>query len=332
MQQVTVAGAGILGLWQALTLARVGFRVHVLEASSAPFTGAASRWAGAMLAPDCEAELAEPIVRELGHIGLRLWRETYPGVVDRGTLVVAPARDLSELARFERATQGHRRLVANEIATLEPALDGRYQSALYFAGEAHVATPAALAFLLKAAQAAGVHFALNERWDGRAIAGQIVIDARGFGARSDIKNLRGVRGERVVLRTRDLQLTRPVRLLHPRHPLYVVPWGDGLYMIGATMIESDDAGPMTARSALELLGLAYALHPGFGEAEIVDMGAGVRPAFPSNTPQILAETNNTVIRVNGAYRHGFLLAPVLAHMVRDYLTTGTRDPRMLTVS
>lgn len=64
------------------------------------------------------------------------------------------------------------------------------------------------------------------------------------------------------------------------------------------------------------------------EAEIVDMGAGVRPAFPSNTPHIFAENNN-VIRVNGAYRHGFLLAPVLACMVRDYLTTGARDPRML---
>ena len=70
-------------------------------------------------------------------------------------------------------------------------------------------------------------------------------------------------------------------------PLYVVPWGDGRYMVGATVIESDDAGPVTVRSALELLGSAYALHPAFAEAEIVEMGAGVRPAFADNVPKIV---------------------------------------------
>ena len=51
---ITVLGAGILGIWQTLTLARRGHRVRLLEASEAPFTSAASRYAGAMLAPYCE--------------------------------------------------------------------------------------------------------------------------------------------------------------------------------------------------------------------------------------------------------------------------------------
>jgi hypothetical protein len=34
---------------------------------------------------------------------------------------------------------------------------------------------------------------------------------------------------------------------------------------------------------------------------------------------------------DGAYGHGFLLAPVLENMVRDYLTAGAHDPRMFTV-
>ena len=108
-----------------------------------------------------------------------------------------------------------------------------------------------------------------------------------MGARGELADLRGVRGERLVLRTREIGLQRPVRLLHPRHPIYVVPWGDGLFMLGATVIESDDAGPVTVRSALELLGSAYALHPAFAEAEIVEMGAGVRPAFADNVPKIV---------------------------------------------
>jgi len=97
-------------------------------------------------------------------------------------------------------------------------------------------------------------------------------------------------------------------------------------MIGATVIESDDDGPATVRSALELLGSAYALHPAFGEAQILDLGAGVRPAFADNVPKIVVR--GRTIHVNGLYRHGFLLAPVLAELVADYLATGAVDDRV----
>ena len=97
-------------------------------------------------------------------------------------------------------------------------------------------------------------------------------------------------------------------------------------MVGATVIESDDDGPITVRSALELLGMAYALHPAFGEAEIVDAGAGVRPAFADNVPKIIVR--GRTIHVNGLYRHGFLLAPALAELVADYLENGAIDERV----
>ena len=92
------------------------------------------------------------------------------------------------------------------------------------------------------------------------------IDCRGLAAARQLPDLRGVRGEMLLVQSRELRLQRPVRLLHPRMPVYVVPRGEGIYMIGATMIESDDAGAVTVRSALELLSAAYALHPAFGEA------------------------------------------------------------------
>jgi len=101
-----------------------------------------------------------------------------------------------------------------------------------------------------------------------------------------------------------------VRLLHPRHPIYIVPRGKGRFMVGATMIESDDAGPVTARSLMELLNAAYALHPAFGEARLTETGAGIRPAFPDNLPRV-TEAGHT-LHVNGLYRHGFLLAPAMA--------------------
>ena len=57
-------------------------------------------------------------------------------------------------------------------------------------------------------------------------------------------------------------------------------------MIGATMIESAEKGAVSVRSAIELLNAAYALHPAFGEAEILEMSADVRPAYPDNEPRI----------------------------------------------
>ena len=85
----------------------------------------------------------------------------------------------------------------------------------------------------------------------------------------------------LLLRCPDVALARPVRLLHPRFPVYVVPRGEGLFMVGATMIESDERTRVTARSLVELLNAAYVLHPAFAEAEIVEIGA--MPGRPSRT-------------------------------------------------
>src|SRR5260370_38573812 len=104
-------------------------------------------------------------------------------------------------------------------------------------------------------------------------------------------------------------MTRPVRLIQPRWPLYVIPRGGNRFMLGATSIEAEDNG-VSVRSALELLGAAYAVHPAFAEARIVEFGSGLRPAFPDNRPRIAIDKQK--IAVNGLYRHGFLLAPALA--------------------
>ena len=83
-----------------------------------------------------------------------------------------------------------------------------------------------------------------------------------------------------------------------------------IFMVGATMIESAERGAVTARSAIELLSAAYALHPAFGEAEIVETRADVRPAFPDNLQRIVQRGATTYL--NGFYRHGFLLSPAFA--------------------
>jgi len=221
-------------------------------------------------------------------------------------------------------TKGGERLDAASLAAIEPSLAPRFGSALYYAGEAHLNPSAALLFLLDAAQKAGVaiHLGVADVPQGP----DLIVDCRGLAAKDALPTLRGVRGERIVVRAPEIEITRPVRLLHPRFPLYLVPWGDGIFMVGATAIEREDSGPVTLRSALELLSAAYVLDPAFGEAEIMALGAGVRPAFPDNRPRIIPAKG--YIYVNGLYRHGFLLAPVMAELVADYLETGATDPEV----
>lgn len=328
---VTVVGAGILGLWQAFELARRGHRVTVREAMPEAASGGASRFAGAMLAPYCEAEAAEPVVKELGVAGLALWREAFDHVTERGSLVVAAPRDLSELRRFARMTEAHTPVGEAEIAALEPDLAGRFARGLHFPTEAHVSPRRAIAALIGRLSDLGATLIFGEAvpepvWRA-APAGAVVIDCRGLAARAELKDLRGVRGEMLVLRSPEVRLTRPVRLLHPRFPLYVVPWEADTFMVGATVIEREEAGPVTVRSALDLLGTAYALHPGFSEAEIVEMSTGIRPAFPDNVPKVVVRGRRLL--VNGAYRHGYLMAPALARIAADFIEHGKGHPGIL---
>lgn len=302
--QARVIGAGVAGLCVATELVARGCEVTVFDPSPQPGPHACSWWAGGMLAPFCEGETAEEPVVRLGQSAVDWWARQGVSVERRGTLVLTLRRDRRELDRFARRVAEHETLDSAGLAALEPDLGGRFDRALHVAGEAHLDPRAALRHLRVRLQQAGVAFVAEP---GHAKG--LTFDCRGLAARANLKDLRGVKGEMAVLRSADIRLTRPVRLLHPRYPLYVVPRADGLFMLGATQIESDDVR-RTVRSTLELLSAAYALHPAFGEAELVEVGVDARPAFPDNLPRLVRR--GETIYVNGLFRHGFLLAPELA--------------------
>jgi glycine oxidase len=308
-QKIRILGAGVAGLTTAYEFARAGQTVEIVERAQGPGLGC-SHLAGGMLAPWCEEEGAEPLVLEWGREGIEYWTNVVPAAEVKGTLVVAPARDRADLIRFSRLTNGFEWLDAKGIGDREPDLAGRFDQALFFAGEAHLDPRRAIALLAaRLRESENVRFRFGTAAEALTEPADWIIDCRGFAARSALPDLRGVKGEMLVLKTREISLERPVRLLHPRYPVYVVPRGDGRFMVGATVIENEDTR-VTARSMLELLSAAYALHPAFGEAEIIETGADLRPAFPDNLPRI--RRDGRVIRVNGLYRHGFLLAPALA--------------------
>lgn len=314
--QARVIGAGVAGLCVATELVARGCEVTVFDPSPMPGPHACSWWAGGMLAPFCEGETAEEPVVRLGQSAADWWARQGVSVERRGTLVLTLRRDRRELDRFARRVAEHETLDSAGLAALEPDLEGRFDRALHVAGEAHLDPRAALRHLRARLEHAGVAFVAEP---GHAKG--LTFDCRGLAARDNLKDLRGVKGEMAVLRSADIRLTRPVRLLHPRYPLYVVPRADGLFMLGATQIESDDVR-RTVRSTLELLSAAYALHPAFGEAELVEVGVDARPAFPDNLPRLVRR--GETIYVNGLFRHGFLLAPELAREAVEAACDGSK--------
>ena len=220
---VRIAGAGVAGLCVATEIAARGGRVSIVDLHARPGPHSCSWWAGGMLAPDCEGESAEEPVVRLGRESADWWNER-TGVVQRnGTLVLALSRDAGELRHFARRTQHHEDVDAQGIEGLEPDLGSRFRRGLFFPGEAHLAPRAALAALVDRLGEQGIvidapgedgAFPAARRGPGKAVD----IDCRGLAARDSLPDLRGVKGEMLMLRCPDLTLSRPIRLLHPRFP------------------------------------------------------------------------------------------------------------------
>jgi glycine oxidase len=322
---ISIFGAGIAGTWQALLFAKAGCKVAIYERDTAAMRRGTSHWAGGMLAPLCERETAEPVISRLGLRSLDLWRDALPQTPFNGSLLVAHPRDRADFERYARLTLGHQRIGAGEIAALEPALAGRFHDALFFPQEGHVDPRRILPALHDRLRAGGVAIEFESKVGQRDVEG-MVIDCRGIAARDACPDLRGVKGEVVIVETAEITLSRPVRLIHPRWPIYIVPRAGNRFLLGATSIEAEDER-VSVRSALELLTAAYAVHPAFGEARIVEIGAGLRPAFPDNRPRILVE--GARITVNGLYRHGFLLAPALAEATVAHCLGGLTDDEVV---
>jgi glycine oxidase len=330
---VAVLGAGLMGRLISWQLAGKGLRVALYERTNREQVLGAAAWvAAAMLAPLAEAALSPKHIVESGWRSLQRWPAILADLPEpvffqsTGTLVVWHSADRAESTLFAnriRANAPTAYLNDNfhyldhqeAINAVEPALTGRFTQAFLLDHEGQLDNRQLLQALQLGLEQRGV----KQYW-GTPIEGfhqanwpnaKVWIDCRGLGAKSALPTLRGVRGEVARVFAPDVQLLRPVRLLHPRYPLYIAPRPHGHYVIGATEIESEDLSAVTVRSALELLGAAFAVHPAFGEARILELNSQCRPTFPDHCPAVIWDGAHTV-QVNGLYRHGFLLAPEVA--------------------
>lgn len=311
--------------------------------------------AAAMLSPLAELAVSDEVVFALGQRSMQLWPRWTADLAAKGrpvyfrqdgTLVVAHAPDRASMAHFTRLL--HHKLPAAQraqvheldaaaLAKKEPALAGRFSGGLFLEGEGQLANDQLMAALAHEIDRLGgmwqegcaVHQVENNRivCDGDSQAVDAAVDARGLGSQGDVRALRGVRGEVLRVECRGVNLQRPVRLMHPRYQLYVAPRPNDEFVVGATELESEDSGPVTVRSVLELASALHSLHPAFGEARVLHLSAALRPAFDDHRPRIFEQ--NGVWHLNGLYRHGYLCAPALVdELVHKLMRTQSDMPHI----
>jgi glycine oxidase len=348
-----IAGAGLVGRLLAWRLLRAGHRVTLFDRDAREARQSAARVAAAMIAPYSEVVAGEREVFEWGLESLARWPQLLAELkadsgIDvyfqrRGSVVVAHAPDRGNLQHFQQLLNHYvpqhldavHRLDRNGLSELEPELAGRFDGGLYLEDEGTLDNRELLVALEVAIEKRGgqwhapVAVELVESGalvlqDGERIACDLAVDARGFGAKVQMNDLRGVRGEVLWVRAPEVNLSRPIRLMHPRYQLYIAPKRDHVYVIGATQIESESLAPITVRSGLELQSALYSIHTGFAEAEVLDAFASCRPAFADNLPRI--DAANGLLRINGLYRHGYLLSPVVVDVALAAINGSDRHP------
>ncbi len=361
--RVGIVGAGIAGRLFAIECLKNNWQVSLFDQDETHGANSCSFVAAGMLAPFTELESSEKIICELGLASLSAW----PDLLQRlpqpvslthcGTVVVAHALDNGELTRFQRILA--HRLTGNIHAVLDetilqsttreqlekfvPGISPSLQKGFWLPQEAHLNSieffRASTDYLQAHCQAWYAATFIEEitphqiKFAKTEHSFDLVVDCRGLAAKTTWPTLHGIRGELIWLETQAVKLTCPVRILHPRYPIYIVPRGDNRFVVGATMIESDDQSPISAQSMLELLSAAYTIHPGFAEARIINTLTHCRPTFPDHLPKINYQSG--LLKINGLYRHGCLIGPAVIQDAIRLVIAGKqamRFPSLLTFS
>ncbi len=343
---ITVIGAGIVGLSIAYELALRGATVRILDPRG---PGQGATWASAgILAPHIEAHSA-PLVR-LGVASL----DEYDAFIDRitvdsdqlieyqrsGSLQVAlddeESRRLSAAAaRLTAEAVDHQLLDAASARRLEPAL-GDIVSALYVPTHGYVGVRSLVSALVEALTERGVTVAEEQVQDlqGETTRADVVIVAAGSWSQDLPVEGRGIPVRPIRGQILHLRLSRPpaARVIWGER-CYLVPWEDGSILVGAT---SEDVGfdeRATTAGVRTLLDRGIELVPELNAAFFDEVRVGLRPATPDELPLIGASsTMRGVFYATGHYRTGVLLAPLTALAVADLVLEGRERAELADVS
>ncbi len=342
--KIAIVGAGVMGRLIALSCLKKNYEVTVFDKDDLITPASAAFVSAGMLCPLGEIIHAPQPVVDMGWQSLDLW----PAILDtvstydpehesvffqqEGSLALALPQDRScftqliqDLTLKVQTPDAFKQLNKDEVTQLEPGLS-QFDNGVLLKSEGQLCNRT---FLKATARILEKNTLINadttvapEHFNHLKQTYDWVFDCRGNGAieqpiNDEQKTLRGIRGEVLRVQCNDVKLSRPLRILHPRNSIYIVPKPNSEFVVGATEVESHSQAPVTVKSTLELLSTLYCVHPAFAEASLLEAKVGIRTAFVDNIPKASPTAN--LITVNGCYRHGWLVGPALAQQAIKFM-------------
>jgi glycine oxidase len=349
---VVIVGGGIIGGTIAFELARRNLRVAVLDRQE--LMQEASWAAAGMLSPAPDTPAAIPLV-PLGRASLALYPNFIAAVEEAsqiptgyhtgGALEVIchgdAERELSTLVALHHGLGlACEPLLMEEAREMEPALGRDARSVAFFRDEASVNPRLLTAAVVAAAGNAGATLCpgmevtslakSGDRCIGirtseeETLSAQHVVLAAGCWT-SQLKEAapyaptRPVRGQMVALRHAGKLIRRVLRSERG----YIVPRDHATpqkLVAGSTLENAGYVRAVTSGGLEQILGAVNELAPSLAGAEILETWSGLRPGTPDQLP-ILGPTDMEGLMIaTGHYRNGFLLAPVTAKLIVEWIT------------
>lgn len=344
-----IAGGGLIGASIALELASAGLKVGVFDAQK---PGREASWAsGGMISPSPETP-ATACLLPLSLASVRLYPEFLRRVEElsgkrvgyrkEGALEIyltdPGTNEIPEILEEHRAAGlGAEALSSQQACELEPSLTAEIRAAILRHDEASLDSRILTEGTLEAAQRKGAEIysgnGAKALWvegnvckglqveTGRVEARWTVIAAGCFSARiegaAQYAPVVPAKGQMIALRYNEVQIKRDLWCNH----MYLVPREDGRIIAGSTIEYDGFDRSVTASGMKKILTNAISLVPALEKARIEETWAGLRPDTPDHLPILGPTDREGLLIATGHFRGGILLAPVTAHLIRDWVTT-----------
>lgn len=347
MSKLAIIGSGVIGRVLAVSLAKIYPELQIgIYDKSFSYKNSCSYCAGGMLSPLSELITCEKHAYEIGHDSFELWSNinsfinkhlntTSRFVKETSTYVIAHNQDRYELdlairninlrvnklpkSLSQKAHADFKVCDKQNIFSKEQeiCLSNCINDNVIKLNEAFIEVPEFFKLTdqffreyknIRTLKLSKEGFYANE-FD---TSYQQIFDCTGF-PNNQLNNLYGSRGEALVVKAEGIKLNSVIRLLHPRHSIYLIPRGNGIFYIGATSIESQDYSEISVQGILELLSSLMIIDKRFAEARVIKTLTNVRPVSSDDMPILKSFGKTTYL--NGLSRHGYLFAPALANKI-----------------
>ncbi|QLE79482.1 FAD-dependent oxidoreductase [Francisella sp. Scap27] len=348
MKKIAIIGSGVMGRVLALTFTKniPHLGIDLYDKASLGAKDNCSYQAAGMLAPVSEVTSCGIHTYTLGADSVQLWEELLSirgenlvqkhNIIDKfDTLFLAHKNDVNEFdliknrvsfftKQHESIKERFRNISSDDLSSLESSLmNGTFMNkGLLITNEGVINVPSFFKFTSQYfSEESNIRFLKEEITkiennkiyiDEYTCEYEYVYDCRGFPIeKSKDSRLYGTRGEALIVQHKDINLKHVIRLAHPRHPLYLIPRGNGVFYVGATSILSEDYSSISVQSVMELLSMLLVIDKRFSEARLIKTLTSVRSTSFDDKPLIIRNMGNTSI--NGLSRHGYLFAPKIAN-------------------